>query len=361
MTEPGRRRGDDGVVSPALRSVARRRPPCFTVRMAAMIGLLMAICVATAPAALADAAGPTDYNTVIVSIVPATPTVHIEMIGGDSFISLEQLEPVEVLVVGYQGEPYLRFDPDRTVYENRRSPSAWLNQQRYGDTEPPAFASATAPPDWQRVASDGRYTWHDHRTHWMNPKRPPGAEAGDQVLEATVPLRIDGQTVTVTVASYLLADPSPWPMVIGAVIGSAASVAVWRSDRLCGIATGSAVGAAAAILGVIAFRSVPAETQPSPLLWLLPAIALVALGLVALVRNRLATTVYLDGLAVVAGAAIAAWGFDRSDALQKALIPSDAPAGLDRAVILIALVAGAAVALKGIAGLLRPRRLEVAP
>lgn len=332
----------------------------WTVQAVLALVVAATTLLATAPAAHADAAGPTDYRTDIVSIEPASAPILVEMIGGDAFLSLEQLEPVEVVVLGYQGEPYLRFDPDGTVYENRRSPAVWLNQERYGNEQPPSFANADARPEWFEVATNGRYAWHDHRSHWMNSQPPPSAEAGDQVLEATVPIRIEGETVTITVASYLLDSPSVVPSLIGGLVGLAAAAIAWRSSRASQAIIGLLVAGSAALLGSVAFNSVPAETQPSQLLWLLPVLAVVAAMVLVLVRNRTATTVYLDGLAVTAGGTLVGWGIVRFDALHRALIPTDAPAALDRIVISLVLVVGAALVAQGLYGLIRPERLSPA-
>ena len=320
--------------------------------------ILAAMMVAsTAPPAKADAPGPTNYRTDIVSVEPANAPIKVQMIGGDAFLSLEQLEPVEIIVLGYQAEPYLRFDPDGTVYENRRSPAVWLNQERYGSEEPPSFASADAHPEWFEVANNGRYAWHDHRSHWMNSQPPPSAEPGDQVLEATVPIRVDGQPVTITVASFLLASPSIVPSIVGATLGLAAAAVAWRTNRASRAIFGLLTAGSAAILGSVAFNTVPPETRPSQLLWLLPVIAVIAaLALIAL-RKRTATTVYLDGFAVTVGGTLAGWGIIRFDALRRALIPSDAPAALDRLVISLVLVVGVALTVQGVYGLLRPQRL----
>lgn len=329
----------------------------LTRALVCALGLLLLTGV-TAPVALADAAGPTDYNTEIVSIEPAASAIRVEMIGGDSFLSLEQLEPVEIIILGYQAEPYLRFAPDGTVYENRRSPAVWLNQERYGNEEAPAFADASARPEWFEVATNGRYAWHDHRSHWMNPEQPPGAEPGDQILEATVPIDIDGERVTITVASYLLDAPSRLPMIAGIVAAALIGLGMGRVDRLRRTALAALVGVAAATHGLLAFFSVPSETEPSSLLWLLPVLAVAAAVVVLVVRNITATTVYLDGLTVVAGACLVGWAFYRRLALQRPLIPSDAPAWLDRFVITIALILGVIVATHGVIGLLRPQRLR---
>jgi len=49
----------------------------------------------------------------------------------------------------------------------------------------------------------------------------------------------------------------------------------------------------------------------------------------------------------------------RLDGLQRAFIPSDAPGWLDRFVIIIALVVGMALVVRGVIGLVKPERLQV--
>jgi hypothetical protein len=313
----------------------RRRTVKFRTIKIGIALILAAIMVASAaPPARADAPGPTNYRTDIVSVEPANAPIKVQMIGGDAFLSLEQLEPVEIIVLG--------------------------NQERYGSEEPPSFASAEARPEWFEVADNGRYAWHDHRSHWMNSQPPPSAEPGDQVLEATVPIRVDGQPVTITVASFLLASPSVVPSIVGVALGLVAAAVAWRGNRASRAIVGLLAAGSAAILGSVAFNAVPPETRPSQLLWLLPVVAVIAaLALIAL-RNRTATTVYLDGLAVTVGGTLAGWGIIRFDALRRALIPSDAPAALDRLTISLVLVVGVALAVQGVYGLLRPQRLLAA-
>lgn len=326
----------------------------------ASAAVALAVTAGFMPSALADAAGPTDYRTDIVSIEPATSAISVEMIGGDSFLRLEQNDAVEVVVLGYQGEPYLRFAPDGRVFENRRSPATWLNQERFGEQEAPAFARPDARPEWFEIADSGSYSWHDHRSHWMNPNPPPSAEAGDQVLEAAVPIEVDGQSVTITVASYLLESPSNWPAVAGLVAALITiGVVLANKQRLSRALVAAAAGLLAVTLGFIAFRSVPAETEPSALLWLLPLLAVVAALALILLRNRTATTVYLDGLGVAGGALLLGWGILRVDALQRALIPSDAPSWLDRFGITSVALLGLAIAAQSLLGLFQPQRLAL--
>ena len=41
-------------------------------------------------------------------------------------------------MLGYEGEPYLRFDAGGGVWENRRSPAVYENAQRFGVGQLPA-------------------------------------------------------------------------------------------------------------------------------------------------------------------------------------------------------------------------------
>ena len=55
---------------------------------------------APAGVAHADPAVPTDFSTVIVGIEPATPTIDVDVVGGDSFLELTAEPGTEVLVLG---------------------------------------------------------------------------------------------------------------------------------------------------------------------------------------------------------------------------------------------------------------------
>jgi hypothetical protein len=289
--------------------------------------------------AAADPPGPTDYQTEVVSIEPPAD-IEMGVIGGDSFLELRVVAPVDVVVLGYEGEPYLRFDADGGVYENLRSPSRYLNEDRYGAREIPTDASADAEPEWERVDGDAHYAWHDHRAHWMNPSRPVGREPGDQILEAVVPIEVDGRQVSVTVQSTWLPSPSPWPAVLGGLVGAAvfALGLLLANGRFVGVPL-ALVAAGALAMGWLAYSSVPPEAGASHLLWALPATALAVAvaGAVLLAKGP-----SFPGAALMAagGLELVLWAWLRWDALVRAIVPTDAPESLDRAVITAALVVG---------------------
>ncbi|MGB9344610.1 MAG: hypothetical protein WCA90_01130, partial [Ilumatobacteraceae bacterium] len=238
--------------------------------------------------ALADPAGPTDYQSEIVAVEPPTATIETSIVGGDSFFQLTVDPGTEVIVVGYQGEDALWFRPDGTVWENGNSPSTYLNADRLGGASIPANATADAEPDWRQVASDGNFSWHDHRAHWMQEARPFGLGPGDQILESVIPLVVDGGDVEVTVISTWQPAPSPLPAAVGVVGGITLAVAAWflhRSRRLPALLAATPVVVVAVVVGIWQFLSLPPETGPRAVWWVLPVIAAVSLA-VGLVAGR---------------------------------------------------------------------------
>ena len=297
--------------------------------------------------AVADPPGPTDYLSEVVEVEPFVGGFEVEIIGGDSFVLLRVNGGTNVEVVGYQGEPYLRFLKDGTVEENSVSPSKYLNEERYGG-DLPAAADASAAPVWRVVADDGSYAWHDHRTHWMNPQPPPGLGPGDQVAEGVVPLLVDGVEVDVTVKSVWQRPPSPVPVAFGLTTGTAVAYAAftWRRKQVVWVVL--ILAAAATVMGTTAYLSVPSETGPIWSLWVLPVTSLLFAGAVALGRSREGLFYRRRSvLLLVAAFELVAWGVLHWGWLWPAIIPTAAPFWLDRfvAAVVLAGSVGSAAAI----------------
>ena len=303
-------------------------------------GLLGALLVGSP--ALADPPGPTDYQSEIVAVDPPTGTIQTSIVGGDSFFQLTVEPGTEVVVVGYQGEDTLWFRPDGTVWENRNSPSTYLNEDRLGGGGIPANASADAEPDWRQVASDGNFSWHDHRAHWMQQARPFGLGPGDQILESVIPLVVDGVEVEVTVISTWQQAASPVPMVLGFVMGAAAALGAFLLRRVhrSPLVVLAPVAVLALVVGLWQFRSLPPETDPRLIWWVLPAIAVVSAAIGLVVERRVGRFAG-DAALLIVGVELAIWGFAKRDGFSAAIIPTDAPGWLDRFTTALALAAGA--------------------
>jgi hypothetical protein len=301
----------------------------------------------------ADPAVPTDFATEVVGIEPATPTIHVGVVGGDSFVELTVERGTDVVVLGYWGEPYLRFNRDGSVEENQRSPTVAENASRFGESSPTSGSGAGAESEWAEVDTDGSYAWHDHRAHWMSSEPPAGAR-GDQVLTGVIPLEVNGDDVQVSVAVVWEPAPSRVPLVAGAVVaGFALMIALSAGARIAWVL--AVTGAAAAGIGWWQVASVPPETGPSAISWLLPAVAAGA----AVVAVTLGRSLVSHALVVLSGLQLALWAFLRRDGLVKALLPTDAPFWLDRGVTAAATVVGLAGIAAGTLGMLRLPAAEV--
>jgi len=284
--------------------------------------------------ASADAAGPTDYNTEVTAIDPAVDGVVVGIVGGDAFVSIDVDPGVVVEVVGYNAEPFLRIEADGTVRRNELSPTRWLSEERYGN-ETPDIADPLAPPEWVAVGENGTYLWHDHRAHWMNPNRPPGAEPGDTILEGAIPIVVDGVNTSVEVRSVLLAGPSaPWlESLLGVMLtGSVLTLAMRTSDTLVSLVI-AAIAILAGLVGWWAYQSVPSASGPSLVLWAPAAAAAAGGGVAAWYRqNRPADNIGYICIVAVACVELAWWAWARRHGLTRAYIPTNAPYWLERGV-----------------------------
>lgn len=317
------------------------------MRRLAVAAVLSAVWMASGPAAaIADPPGPTDYLSEVTEVKPAVSSIQVEIIGGDSFVVLSVDPGVTVDVVGYAGEPYLRFLADGTVEENRRSPSKYLNEDRYALSEQPDDADADAEPEWVVVAEDGSFAWHDHRTHWMNDVPPPGRGPGDLVAEGVVPLMVDGAEVDVTVMSVWQKPPSSLPVVLGFTLGLFLLYAVVRLRGKVIVGVVLSLALAATIVGGVAYLSVPPETAPPWSLWVFPVTSAALAGLVVLGRG--ATDVSRQRiLLLIAALELVGWGVAHWGWLWPAVLPTALPFWVDRFVASTVLVGaiGSAVAV----------------
>lgn len=166
----------------------------------------------------------TNYDSTVTE-APALEGVEWAVYGGDALLSVTNTTDTALTVFGYDGEPYLRIGPDG-VWRNQRSPAAYLNEDRYGQVTLPPDADADAPPDWERVSDQASHAWHDHRIHFMAPRRPAAIDENPDVEQVVpgyerweVPFA-HGETEYVVAGELSwVPAPSPWPwLAAGAVL-----------------------------------------------------------------------------------------------------------------------------------------------
>jgi hypothetical protein len=161
--------------------------------------VVLAAALASAPAAFADAGSP-NYSSRLTSVAPNVKGLTVRVVDGDDAIELRNATGMNVMVPGYENEPYLRFLVNGRVEVNVNSPAKYLNEERYGGVTVPKSASAKAKPRWELIAQGGSYTWHEHRVHWMSTDRPPKVESSDgnrleKVFDWVVPMSVGGKRV----------------------------------------------------------------------------------------------------------------------------------------------------------------------
>jgi hypothetical protein len=208
---------------------------------AAVLGGAVTLLLGWATPAAAHVVGtgatPTNYRTIILSVSPPVPGLSVRVLEAGNKLQLTNHSGEVVVVLGYDGEPYLRVGPSG-VEENQRAPSTYLNRSALPPARQtlPAQADPSAPPRWRRVSSQPVAVWHDHRAHWSGTSPPPlvrAAPGREQVVIPNwqVPLRVGSQTVLVSGEVVWIPGPSPWPWLGLAALLCAVALLASRTRR----------------------------------------------------------------------------------------------------------------------------------
>jgi hypothetical protein len=175
-----------------------------------------------------DAPDGTNYRTAVRAVTPAVPGLTVRAVEAGARLELTNRTGRTIEVLGYQGEPYLEVRPDG-VYENVNSPATYLNRTLAGDTEPPASADPTVPPNWRQVTTEPVARWHDQRTYWLGTDPPPEVRADPDrsylVRDWVVPLRDQLAPVEIQGTLEWLPPPDPllwWAGIVLAALALAA-------------------------------------------------------------------------------------------------------------------------------------------
>ncbi len=142
--------------------------------------------------------------------VPAGVTAKV--IDGDQRLWLRVDPRRTVVVLDYQGAPYLRFTP-AGVDVNTASAMYYLNQ--VPAQTPPPGTSARLTPHWTHVSTGHTYGWHDGRLHALaTTALAPGAT---YLGRWQVPLRLNGARSALAGGLYFAPSPSIvwfWPILV---------------------------------------------------------------------------------------------------------------------------------------------------
>jgi hypothetical protein len=163
---------------------------------ACALGVLVA---ASAAAGEEGPEGPVEFGFLsnVSHVDPLVLGLDARVLGGDDRLRVANLSGKTVVILGYDGEPYLRFT-SAGVFENRNSPTAYRNRDRWGVAAVPAAARPRAVPRWRRVTRTRSYAWYDHRIQWMRRGVLPAVVRAaprrrHKVFDWAVPGRADGK------------------------------------------------------------------------------------------------------------------------------------------------------------------------
>lgn len=195
----------------------------------------MVVVAGAAPAEAHTVTGvsPTDYRSEIVGANPRLADVSVHLLDLGNRVELVNRGTTDVVVLGYQGEPYLRVGP-AGVFENRRSPSVALNKVTATTVSPttsapPPSADVLAAPSWHRIGGGRSVRWRDRRTRWEG-AAPPAVKAAPDSIHVVVPqwligLRRGTEDSSVSGRITYVPGPSPVPWLAVAAVLLAATAA----------------------------------------------------------------------------------------------------------------------------------------
>jgi hypothetical protein len=334
-------------------------------RAGAAAALALGFVVATAGPASAHGVGglePTNYTTRVEGIEPPVPGLHVRAVDLSTSIELRNDTPDEVVVLGYQQEPYLRIGPHGT-WENVRSPAVFLNRSRVPTREAPHDQyDAKAQPEWKKVSDSPVARWHDHRTHWMQTddprvvRRDPGS-THVVIRHWTIPLRDDGRKLTVTGDALWIPGPSPWPWILGAVGLAIAVVALCRTRRWVGVMQiALAVLIVSETVHVVGAWPVTTASVGSRALASIYSIGGIVVSVLALVWLRRRDAWAAMPAVLIAGLfVLVAGGLADVTALTRSQLPTTLPHALGRLTVTVALGVGAGLVIASASRLRSPQ------
>ena len=324
-------------------------------RPAALAGTLLALtllALLVAPPADAHALGgvePSNYQTRVLAVRPRVPGLSVSVIDAGTRLRLVNTGDREVVVLGYQSEPWLRVGRGG-VFENTSSPAAWLAGRRRVDAPPPA--AADAPPSWRRIGEAGTVAWRDQRARWTAAQAPPQVRQAPEeshvvVPRWTVPLRYGDRPVTVVGEVRWVPGPPPLPWLAAAALLAVAVLAAGRTGAWSR-ALAVAIGAVAAT-DVVHTAGMLAGVQ-TPLGGRLLAAGLAVAGWLAaalairqLVRGRIESGLFQ--LLLAAGLLTVVGGFGDLGFLLRSQMASALPGWAVRAAVAAKLGLGVGVAV----------------
>ena len=127
--------------------------------------------------------------------------MFVNVVGGDARLRLSNYSGKTIVIRGYQGEPYLRFDKSG-VFQNMRSPATYRNRLRFPSAAAPAVADP-GPPQLE-ARRPGSILRLERPPHPLDAQgAPPGVQQDPQKIQLVFRWRVPG-----TAAASLSRSPA---------------------------------------------------------------------------------------------------------------------------------------------------------
>ena len=299
-------------------------------------------------------------------MTPSVAGLHVSVRDLGARIEVRNDTAYDVVIFGYEGEPYLRVGP-RGVYENGRSPSLFINRTKSISAATPSSYDAHAAPEWRRVGGGRTVSWHDHRVHWMGASEPsvvrdsPGR--AHLISNWVVALRYRGQDVSVLGDLRWVPGPSAAPRLLLALLVAILVIGLCLTRRWVAVLIATLVGLAVVVGTLVAGEWAASSSGPWKAVLATVysvlgfAVALAAAG--ALVRSRREPE---DATAIVLVAAvILTFGSGLADIayLGRSQLPTTLPGPFARTCVAVVLGASLGVLATSVRKLRRPALVVV--
>ena len=299
-----------------------------------------------------DSVQPRDIVSVIESVTPALPDgVDVDIVGSDTFVRVRSVGH-DVMITGYQNEPYMHIKTTGDVFVNDGSQTTLINSNRYGNVDTSNFVESPTPV-WRKIGTNGTAMWHDHRVHWMSPKRPAPIDTLGTVVEWKVPFSVDGVATTMTGTLFLRAKASVLWWLAGFASLLCAVVLSVRRRREFFVLTFlvSMVGVA---IGLMQYLGLPDGARITPMILMFSTGAAVVAAVSMFMQRRGHASQHIAvSLNAGAGATLVVCGWLCADQVRAAYVPGIDQEWLVRMLIPALLGIGFVATIDGVTRIMR--------
>jgi len=299
-----------------------------------------------------DSVQPRDTVSVIESVLPALPSgVVVDIVGSDTFVRVRSVGH-DVMITGYENEPYMHILTTGDVFVNDGSQTTLINGNRYGDGDASSFVESPNPV-WRKIGTDGTAMWHDHRVHWMSPKRPAPIDTMGTVVAWKVPFSVDGVATTASGTLFLREKASVLWWITGLIaLLCAVALSVRRRKEFFTVTfLMSVVGV---VIGAMQYAGLPDGARITPLILIFSIGAAIVAAISMFMQRRSKSSQHVAAsLNAGAGATLIVCAWLCADQVRAAYVPGIDQEWLVRMLVPALLGIGFVATIDGVTRIMR--------